>query len=156
MKANKSDPDLLQTRITRLTYTFKKKIELCATHYLKLWTDLNNRIQDIDIIKETYNKILESKRNLKGQWKNYSYLIAKVSSLVTLYSQFVESVEGDIHKSYKILQRSNEKRREGEQEDEQIFEDSSAAFLRCSAEIGWFFSGIVNKKTNNRTIMEEC
>ena len=140
VKANKTDMSLLQTKITRLAYTFQKKIEICATNYYQLWTDLGNRTRDIEAIKKSYNLILETTISVKRQWKKFGTLICKVASLVALYSQFVGSIEGDKQKSHKIFQRTNEKHYEAvEQEDDSVLEDSSVAFLRSSAEIVLLF-----------------
>ena len=131
---------MMQTRVTRLAYTFQKKIEVCASSYYRFWDYLSNRTRDIEAVKKTYNAILKSTKSMKQQWKNSNYLICKVASLVALYSQFVGSIEGDKQKSHKIFQRTNEKHYEAvEQEDDSVLEDSSVAFLRSSAEIVLLF-----------------
>jgi len=114
-------------------------MERCVNYYIMFWEELSNRTMNIEKVREIYNKILDAKKALRQQWKNIGPLVSKVTSLVALYSYYVENVEGDKAKAQKILQRTNEKRREGiDNSDVENFESVSAAYVRCSAELVFF------------------
>ena len=118
-----------------MTYTFKKKIKYCTRRYLKLWTNLNDHKQDIEAIKESYSDVYCSRIDIKKQWKAFGHLLSRVPSLVRFYTSFIAIVEGNIAKAKKLKHHAAEQiKKEFEQENNKIFENSNSGFLRCSAE----------------------
>jgi len=96
---------LIDTRLSKISFSLKNKIWEVASSYLEFWRISQLGREYIDTIDKMFNKIGLLNKKIKKKWKSLGVSVVKFSYITFLYAKYYEKVLGNPEEAARITEK---------------------------------------------------